>query len=603
MEKENEYYKWYTFEDCSLFLEYKNKNGRFGFDGNGKWFVSSNRLFSSRLKQASDKIVEERLLEYAKKEYPVGTVIKPLGRTDGVEVKSIDSDIYVNAVACVTANNHRNILFNNNTGQWAEIISKPDVKSETKVKEYVHCETQEQWSFMVSKCNSFSLSDDWYSNNCNSIELTKGDVGKDSGFAVFGYMKITFQEWCDRNNYTFKIKSEEGYQNIMDIKIGDTVRCISKNEVELIPFSRTSTAGVGTPLGKTGLGWRDGLCFIVTELYNGINYNIYYGGKNGKGVYSDAVRLIKRKEPKKEYDLSTTITRAIRLIKRKEPKIESLEENSYYKITTETNFWMIGKLSIDNGNGEDNASRGNFHYIITSYCTFNRNDDCCYKSTDRTYQKLDPNSEEVVWLEACNKANKYLSKEEALSSKKEYDLSTTITRAVKEDNPNLIFEELGVTVPIRLDIGGCMVNSISSNLEGISNTCYMLRCSECPFNSDGNKTVETAIQWLYRDIYKNKTSNQISELDEWIKLNKGKYSNFNVFKVRLNSTKDEIISADLWELIPGIGNNREKARYIWDKWYGSLNAIEESINVITDLAEPIIIKNKQNKNKLIIINN
>lgn len=96
------------------------------------------------------------------------------------------------------------------------------------------------------------------------------------------------------------------------------------------------------------------------------------------------------------------------------PTVESLEENCYYKVV-EDEFWMVGKVSVgNNGDNDEDSLRGECHYLIASNEKFITNDDWCYKGTNRTYQKLSPNSDEVQWLEACNKANKYIPKEEAL---------------------------------------------------------------------------------------------------------------------------------------------------------------------------------------------
>jgi hypothetical protein len=95
--------------------------------------------------------------------------------------------------------------------------------------------------------------------------------------------------------------------------------------------------------------------------------------------------------------------------------------------------------------------------------------------------------------------------------KKQYDLSTTITRAVKEDNPNLIFEEAEVE-DIRFNDTpySCLFNKT-----GLSNKlkCSGLRCKEnnCPFLGE-NTTVESATKWLYRDRKKLTSNQEISEV-------------------------------------------------------------------------------------------
>jgi hypothetical protein len=77
---------------------------------------------------------------------------------------------------------------------------------------------------------------------------------------------------------------KKDYQNIMDIEVGDTVRCISEDRSEF------SSLGAGS-------GWEKDLKFKVTAIHYDTSCNIYYGGKNNNGVYSDAVRLVKKANP------------------------------------------------------------------------------------------------------------------------------------------------------------------------------------------------------------------------------------------------------------------------------------------------------------------
>jgi len=77
----------------------------------------------------------------------------------------------------------------------------------------------------------------------------------------------------------------EDYQNILDIEVGDTVKCISENKSK---FNKGDFPG--------GAGFSENLEFVVTEVDKYTGYNIYFGGKNSFGVYSDAVRLVKKKE-------------------------------------------------------------------------------------------------------------------------------------------------------------------------------------------------------------------------------------------------------------------------------------------------------------------
>lgn len=74
----------------------------------------------------------------------------------------------------------------------------------------------------------------------------------------------------------------------MNFKIGDKVTYISNNirdekGIRLYP----------------GASFEKGLSFTVTDTYNDQNRLILYGGKNGKGVYSEYIVLTKDYKPKK----------------------------------------------------------------------------------------------------------------------------------------------------------------------------------------------------------------------------------------------------------------------------------------------------------------
>ena len=89
--------------------------------------------------------------------------------------------------------------------------------------------------------------------------------------------------------------------------------------------------------------------------------------------------------------------------------------------------------------------------------------------------------------------------------KEEYDLSTTITRAVKNDDPSIIMKETGKSVEEICswvdDTNSCMFPCGSKcNCRGIS--CHN---NGCPFNRDYFGK-ESAIQWLKGEIDKSYSS-------------------------------------------------------------------------------------------------
>lgn len=75
------------------------------------------------------------------------------------------------------------------------------------------------------------------------------------------------------------------YENILDINVGDTVKCTPK---------------CMSKCGIPGVGFSPNLEFVVTKIESRVNpegkFNIYFGGEDGHGVFSDTVKLVKRKE-------------------------------------------------------------------------------------------------------------------------------------------------------------------------------------------------------------------------------------------------------------------------------------------------------------------
>jgi hypothetical protein len=80
----------------------------------------------------------------------------------------------------------------------------------------------------------------------------------------------------------------EDYQNVLDIEVGDTVRCISENKSKF-----------GTK-GSAGGGWKKDYEFVVDRITDTYSHKpggkVYWEKGSGGGVYSDAVRLVKKKD-------------------------------------------------------------------------------------------------------------------------------------------------------------------------------------------------------------------------------------------------------------------------------------------------------------------
>ena len=89
-------------------------------------------------------------------------------------------------------------------------------RSKQPLKQAVHCKTQEEWDFVLSKIN-YKLPKDSFRPGCNTIvtvdneyEDNVGSVGDITHLKL--YQILSFQEWCDLNGYKMKkeVKFEVG---------------------------------------------------------------------------------------------------------------------------------------------------------------------------------------------------------------------------------------------------------------------------------------------------------------------------------------------------------------------------------------------------------
>ena len=106
------------------------------------------------------------------------------------------------------------------------------------------------------------------------LEVDEGEI-RFTVEGLYGYWECNLKD----------IHHYEDYQNVMDIEVGDIVKCISKDESKFDSCA--------------GFGWYANLEFKVTKVNDHVTYKVYFDGMNGHGVYSDAVRLVKRKEPER----------------------------------------------------------------------------------------------------------------------------------------------------------------------------------------------------------------------------------------------------------------------------------------------------------------
>jgi hypothetical protein len=82
------------------------------------------------------------------------------------------------------------------------------------------------------------------------------------------------------------IRIEEDYQNLTDLEVGDTVKCISENKSKISKETGSSA----------GAGWKKDFEFVIGEITSTTEGKIYWPKGRSQGVYSDAVRLVKKRE-------------------------------------------------------------------------------------------------------------------------------------------------------------------------------------------------------------------------------------------------------------------------------------------------------------------
>lgn len=85
-------------------------------------------------------------------------------------------------------------------------------------------------------------------------------------------------------------------------------------------------------------------------------------------------------------------------------------------------------------------------------------------------------------------------------SKPDYDLSTTITRAVKANDPSIIYEEFGVSEVTNLATAGCRLTGSNITKIYTKSMCIGLKCDRdnCPFSY--LKSSEYTYNWLRQSL-------------------------------------------------------------------------------------------------------
>lgn len=256
-----------------------------------------------------------------------------------------------------------------------------------KMKEYVHCETQEQWNFVLSKFNPSGLHEYMFNTYKSiGIDLRDGCCTDTNWYDKNGYKKVTFQEWLNLNDYTFEEGSKEKF------KIGDYV-------VSLIDtyYGRKK----GDLLLITG---GDSYRIVATrrkEFFNGTITNGEVAESLRKATPEEIALVVKPKS--KEFDKNWYVEVNSQeeadlvfdwLRAQGEPVIDADRMLEFrVNIDKYITYWKEGNSWIVNNNSAKNAYQKQLSDILPNYSKVDRN---VYYEVENQKQYL----EILDWLES-----------------------------------------------------------------------------------------------------------------------------------------------------------------------------------------------------------
>jgi len=129
-EPEFELWEWYKNKKGGLVF-ISGTNSGYGFDASDNWMSEDGEEWGLKdLKPATYIEVEERLLAYAKKHYPVGTKYKSANSVNEFEVKEQLFEVQPRLTRLFSESGKGCLLYD---GKWAEIIQETD--KDDKLKE------------------------------------------------------------------------------------------------------------------------------------------------------------------------------------------------------------------------------------------------------------------------------------------------------------------------------------------------------------------------------------------------------------------------------------------------------------------------------------
>jgi len=167
---------------------------------------------------------------------------------------------------------HKEITFD----QFKKWVLKEPVDKVDDIPEYVEC-IRKSMSFTVGKIYKLKKENN-LRNGTYYFELD--DKGSKTNGLSTSFFKPSTKEAYDMQN------GHKTY-NLLDVEVGDTIRCIDN------PNPKHSIGG--------GVGWSKGYEFLVDKIdkYPSLGHNVYFP-KEGNGVFSEFVELVKKGKSEKE---------------------------------------------------------------------------------------------------------------------------------------------------------------------------------------------------------------------------------------------------------------------------------------------------------------
>lgn len=132
-------------------------------------------------------------------------------------------------------------------------------------------------------------------------------------------------------------------------------------------------------------------------------------------------------------------------------------------------------------------------------------DSCCTSDSFMLLEEIQrfATEEEIKWLDACIKANKFIEQKEIPNIMTKIPINRIITEACLQDKPNIILENYNIKGMDDIDFGsdGLLCSGAKFNFKNTME-CIGLSCTDCKINCNQISRNEV-FKWLFRDFQGN----------------------------------------------------------------------------------------------------